>query len=198
MHGTQAIVLKIGGSLIKHAPDIIRTIKDSQRDILIIPGGGVFADEIREQGVIGTAAHFMAIAAMDQYGWLLSTYGIPVTITPAFGTGPRILLPYDHMLQVDPLPHSWDITSDTISAYFAHLLSVSLILLKSLDYIQTQERQVTNLFPGMVTHDLDPAFIPYVFDNHISGHIIRGSDNARLADLLRGKQVPGTIFGGTI
>ncbi len=63
-------------------------------------GRGVFADEIREQGVIGTAAHFMAIAAMDQYGWLLSTYGIPVTITPAIGTGPRILLPYDHMLQL--------------------------------------------------------------------------------------------------
>ena len=106
------MVPKIEGSLIEHAPMIVRDIRENGRDILVIPGGGIFADVVREKEISDTAAHFMAIAAMDQYGWLLSTYGLPVTWTPLMSGSPAILLPYHHMMDADPLPHSWDITSD--------------------------------------------------------------------------------------
>lgn len=198
MHQDQAVVIKIGGSLIEHAPGIIREIRDADLTALIIPGGGLFADAVREREVSDTAAHFMAIAAMDQYGWMLSTYGVPVTTDPAMCRHPRILLPYMHLFRTDPLPHSWDITSDTISAYYAGILSSPLIILKSLEYIQTPEGQVKNLLPGMITSDLDPAFIPYIFEHGIRGQVILGSDCARLTRLLRGEEVPGTCFGGTI
>lgn len=194
----QALVLKIGGSLIGHAPMIVRVIRESGRDILVIPGGGIFADVVREKEISDTAAHFMAIAAMDQYGWLLSTYGLPVTWTPLMSGSPAILLPYHHMMDADPLPHSWDITSDTISAFYAGLLSVPLVILKSLDHIRTSDGPATALMPGMVTDDLDPAFIPYVTKEQVRGFILRGSDHARLAGFLRGEEVPGTYFGGTI
>lgn len=76
------LIIKIGGSLMDHAAGIIRTIRESERNILIIPGGGIFADAVRQKEISDTAAHFMAIAAMDQYGWLLSSYGMPVTHEP--------------------------------------------------------------------------------------------------------------------
>lgn len=197
MRKGQAVVIKIGGSLIEHGPEIIRTIRDSDRKVLIIPGGGIFADTVRQTNVSDTAAHFMSIAAMDQYGWLLSTFGIPVTTKPAINRT-QILLPYTHLMKTDPLPHSWDITSDTISAYYANLLSSPLIILKSIDYIREGDNPVSRLTEGMVTCDLDPAFIPYIFSYGISGQIIRGSDIMRLARLLDGDKVPGTSFGSTI
>lgn len=194
----QALVLKIGGSLIEHAPMIIRTIRESGRSILIIPGGGVFADAVRQKNISDTAAHFMAIAAMDQYGWLLSSYGLPVTRYPVIRESPAILLPYGHLMETDPLPHSWDITSDTISASYARLLSVPLVILKSLDYIRASDGPVPALTPGMVSGDLDPAFVPYVTEHQVRGFILRGSDHARLAGFLRGEEVMGTRFGATI
>lgn len=181
-----------------HAAGIIGTIRESERNVLIIPGGGIFADAVRQKEISDTAAHFMAIAAMDQYGWLLSSYGMPVTHEPVMKRVPHIFLPYNHLVHTDPLPHSWDITSDTISAYYACLLSLPLLLLKSVDYIRTSEGAVLILKPGMETEDLDPAFIPYIFEHHIRGYIIRGSDYARLAGFLRGEAVMGTGFGGTI
>lgn len=198
MHDDQPVVMKIGGSLIEHAREIIRTIGESRREVLIIPGGGIFADAVRERGVFDTAAHFMAIAAMDQYGWLLSTYGIPVSTEPIRKGSTHILLPYTHLLKTDPLPHSWDITSDTISAYYASLLSLPLIILKSIDNIRTLEGPVERLQSGMISDDIDPAFIPYISAHEISGLIIRGSDPARIAAALRGDEVLGTRFGSTI
>ncbi len=192
------LIIKIGGSLIEYASGIIRTIRESKRNVLIIPGGGIFADLVRQKEISDTAAHFMAIAAMDQYGWVLSSYGMPITHEPVMTGVPYIFLPYSHLVHTDPLPHSWDITSDTISAYYARLLSVPLLLLKSVDYIRASEGAVLMLKPGMETDDLDPAFIPYIFDHHIEGYIIRGSDYARLAGFLRGDAVMGTGFGGTI
>ena len=192
------MLIKIGGSLTDHARMITRIIRESGRDLLIIPGGGTFADAVRQRDVAGTAAHFMAIAAMDQYGWLLSANGLPVTREPVMAGEPVIFLPYNHVVKTDPLPHSWSITSDTISAYYASMLSVPLLILKSIDYIRDPDGEVPVLLPGMVTRDLDPAFIPYVTRYHVSGFILCGSDHARLAAFLRGEDVPGTIFGSTI
>ncbi|WP_373838897.1 uridylate kinase [Methanospirillum sp.] len=194
----QALVLKIGGSLIEHAPMIIRIVRESGRDLLIIPGGGIFADIIRQKRISDTAAHFMAIAAMDQYGWFLSSCGMSVTREPIMTGEPTIFLPYDHLVRTDPLPHSWDITSDTISACYAGLLSLPLLILKSVDYIRDPGGEVSVLLPGMETRDLDPAFIPYITRHQVSGFILRGSDHARLAAFFRGEDVPGTSFGGTI
>ena len=50
----------------------------------------------------------------------------------------------------------------------------------------------------MITDDLDRAFIPYIYSNKVSGMIIQGSDSAILSAVLKGKEVPGTIFNGTI
>ncbi len=77
------IVLKIGGSLFDSARELLKWVADEERDVLVVPGGGAFADKVRD--VYGTttlsddAAHWMALLAMDQYGYYLSDgTGIPL------------------------------------------------------------------------------------------------------------------------
>ena len=73
-------VLKIGGSLAKKPYSLIRLTKvlvdlAKTKNILIVPGGGGFADNVRlyyqKFNLSEESAHKMAILAMDQYGYLL-------------------------------------------------------------------------------------------------------------------------------
>jgi aspartokinase-like uncharacterized kinase len=113
---------------------------------LVVPGGGAFADAVRDHyrryRLGETTAHHMALLAMDQYGCLLSDL-IPdsVLVTDllsarrAAETGQTpILLPSALLVQADPLPHSWQVTSDSIAAWVAGLARARrLILLKNVD-----------------------------------------------------------------
>lgn len=102
------IVIKLGGSLMPYAGKLLfallsemdntgfQTEEGLQEQIAIVPGGGVFADTIREVyekyhtshefqesddrcGLTQEAAHNMAILAMEQYGHFLSGIsGIPL------------------------------------------------------------------------------------------------------------------------
>ena len=125
------------GSLCRQVPAIVPSCRETKRPLLIVPGGGPFANAVREIRVDGDAAHWMAIAAMEQYGWYIASYGIPSTGALAIPDRPTVLLPYRCMREHDPLPHSWDVTSDTIAAWVAGMLGLDLLLLKSVDgYLQ--------------------------------------------------------------
>ncbi|MEA1908566.1 MAG: amino acid kinase, partial [Euryarchaeota archaeon] len=74
------IVIKIGGSLIGNARNLIHILNDyaltEDERILIVPGGGIFADTVRTASeaydISDEAAHWMAILAMDQYAHYLT------------------------------------------------------------------------------------------------------------------------------
>jgi aspartokinase-like uncharacterized kinase len=116
--------------------------------IVVIPGGGPFADLVRAEHhrhefTEGTA-HRMAILAMDQYGLLLgdlSPRALTVSrlnaIAPALRSGRLpIFLPSRSLLRRDPFNPSWDVTSDSIAAYFSALVRAkALLLLKDVDGI---------------------------------------------------------------
>ena len=73
-------VIKVGGSLGRGTclPELGARLDELGRRyrLLVVPGGGVFADAVREQdkkfGLRSGTAHWMAILAMDQYGHLLA------------------------------------------------------------------------------------------------------------------------------
>lgn len=144
-------VLKLGGAICRD-PAALRLALDAigrvaaQRPLLVVPGGGAFADQVRraqrEDGFSDDAAHWMAILAMDQVAHLIADQlaGAKIVTRPAdalaahaAGTIP-VLAPYAWIHAIDALPHSWDVTSDSIAAVVAgDLAARELILLKPVD-----------------------------------------------------------------
>jgi 5-(aminomethyl)-3-furanmethanol phosphate kinase len=149
---TAGVVIKIGGALIRDPIALAMVCEDlatlrSGARVVLVPGGGPFADTVRDTdrtiGLGSDAAHWMAILAMDQYAHLLEDRIPRVTLTgdpdhlstemAAAWRGGHIpvLAPYRWLRRADPVPHSWDATSDSIAAWIAITLRAAhLVLLK--------------------------------------------------------------------
>ena len=141
-------VLKVGGGLLATSGAFMRTVNAIARAarrhrILIVPGGGPFADQIREidlqRPLPASEAHWRAILAMEQYGALLANHipaarlvESPTQIARALAEGELpVLAPHQWLRGDDPLPHSWDVTGDSIAAWVAGELGVRhLVLIK--------------------------------------------------------------------
>ena len=129
-------VVKLGGGLlayIEHCDAALATIAAAARAhrLLIVPGGGPFADTVRavdgRLSLSDDAAHWMAVLAMDQYAHLIAARlagGVlvaePCEIAAALAEGHvPVLAPTRWLREADPLPHTWDVTSDSIAAWIA-------------------------------------------------------------------------------
>lgn len=140
-------LVKLGGSLL--ASDVRPLLGAlaglaSARRLAVLPGGGPFADAVRaalQRHPAGdSAAHWMAILAMDQHAQLLagleprSRLCVCADEVEAAAADGRlaVLAPYAWLRAADPLPHSWDVTSDSLAAWLAARLDARrLLLLKS-------------------------------------------------------------------
>lgn len=189
------LVMKIGGSLMDDLDPILHSLQRSGLAVLIVPGGGRFARLAREIAVSDESAHWMAIAAMEQMGWYIASKGVnPVTLL-RIPSRLEVLLPYTLLQKTDPLPHSWDITSDTISAWIASRLSLPLVVLKSVDGIRSGGILQDRVSANLPTDDVDPCFIRYVLASKVKTMVINGRAPDRLKLLLDGGRVPGTTIG---
>jgi aspartokinase-like uncharacterized kinase len=158
------VVVKMGGSLYDRVPDLVPVLLASGRPLFIVPGGGMFADAVRKSRVDDNSAHWMAIAAMDQYGWFIASQGIMATALLQAPDRPVVFLPYCSMRQHDPLPHTWDVTSDSIAAWVADILGLNLLLLKSVDGILENDSLMKHVNIPVKTEVVDPFFIPFVLE----------------------------------
>jgi hypothetical protein len=140
------VVVKVGGSLAAY-PEKLRSLCaklseiSKKQKLLIVPGGGEFADIVREYdekfALSCITSHKMAILGMDQYGLLLSDLtpnSCPVNslkeAKKASDSGKLpVFLPSHLMLNEDPLENSWDVTSDSITIYIAEKLGIGKVLL---------------------------------------------------------------------
>lgn len=194
---TRPLIVKVGGSLYNQIPDLIPVIKASKRPLLLIPGGGPFADLVRRVKVDNDTAHWMAVSAMEQYGLFIASFGISTTdfiITPLTTT---VFLPYRYLRLTDPLPHTWDVTSDTIAAWVAHALHLDLLILKSVDGIFINGIFQVQVTRPVETDVIDPFFIPFVAQNSVRATIINGTQPERVEKYLKGDLVPHTDIGTT-
>ncbi len=186
-------VVKIGGSLLGSVEGLAEVISSFSREpILVVPGGGPFADHVRSLAVSEEASHWMAIAAMEQYGWYIASFGLEVTEELEIPTSPRVLLPYQVMRERDPLPHTWDVTSDTIAAWIASALQADLVLLKSVDGLFRKgilQHQVREVFS---CDEVDPFFLPYVFSHRVRCIVLNGTTPRSLREYLGNSTVRGT------
>ena len=139
-------VVKLGGGVLAHLDEFATALAmiaaaAGDRRLVVVPGGGPFADLVREvdrrQHLRDSTAHWMAILAMDQYAELIAER-LPgaalVTDGPAIGAALDagripVLAPSRWLREADPLPHSWDVTSDSIAAWMAGALGARRVVL---------------------------------------------------------------------
>lgn len=192
-----ALVVKLGGSLFAHVPELATVFRASARPLFIVPGGGPFADAVRNVQADEDSAHWMAVAAMDQYGWYISSYGMGATTCLREPDRPAVFLPYCSVRWYDPLPHSWEVTSDSIAAWISYVLGLDLLVLKSVDGIFENGSLLKRVTTRTDTDVVDPFFIPFVLEKNVTTTIINGACPGRVGQFLKGDMVPGTRIGTT-
>ncbi|WP_174255662.1 amino acid kinase family protein [Methanosphaerula palustris] len=189
-----ALVVKLGGSLLDQVPRLVKELQRSERSLLLVPGGGPFADQVRALSLDGDEAHWMAIAGMEQFGWYLASQGMEPTDRLSMDRGISVLLPYRLLREEDPLPHTWEVTSDTIAAWVADKLHLDLLLIKSVDRLTIGGRAVDLIEQPDCCKEVDPCLISFVLSHRIPTTIVNGRVAGRVTEYLGGVQIPCTAI----
>jgi 5-(aminomethyl)-3-furanmethanol phosphate kinase len=165
-----ALVLKLGGSLAqgRHLRAWLAVAADQAlRGIIIVPGGGSFADHVRlaqQQLAFGdAAAHRMALLAMEQYAIAmvaleprLSLASSPVVLARRLAQArAAVWRPSLMVLGRPDLPESWGVTSDSLACWLATEIGAArLVLVKSAPPASAEQPAALLAAQGLV----DPAF----------------------------------------
>ena len=210
-------VVKVGGSLAENPASLERLCKElsvlaKAYKILIVPGGGEFADVVRKfdkkYSLSNTVAHKIAILAIDQYGLLLSditpnsyvSYSLKEINNSERGMLP-IFLPSRFMFREDPLEHSWDVTSDTIAAYIAGLLHAKKLILvtdvdgifsenpqKNLDATLVEELSAEELLGWNKITSVDKALPKLLLKTRLDCYVVNGRYPERIKLILENEK----------
>jgi len=132
-------VVKLGGSVVRSGALVpwLEVLASSPRPVIVVPGGGALADEVRscqrDLGFGDAAAHRMALLAMDQLAWAVAG------VRPGFEVGTteqslRAILTRGHVAIWAPsaliagradIEESWRLTSDSLALWLANTLEAS-------------------------------------------------------------------------
>lgn len=185
-------VVKLGGSLLgsPELPHWLETlIRISDGKVVIVPGGGVFADAVREaqqhSGISDSVAHELALIAMDQFGILLAGMNAGlVTASSELEIAERgwqhraiVWLPSKMVLADEGVPKNWQVTSDSLSAWLANKISAEQLILvksKSLDcYSNLASVSAQTLIKDAL---IDSAFIDFLAGAQYEARLVNKSD----------------------
>lgn len=165
-------VIKLGGSLLsseslKEWLSII--VEFGAGKLLIVPGGGIFADKVRDAQqkwkFDDKAAHQMALLAMEQYAHLLQSYAPDLRLSDSTEGIDKAIslnqvpvwLPFKMINTCQNLSANWNITSDSLALWLAdHLNAEHTMLVKSLSSKNLNARQLSE--SAMVDKDF-PEFV---------------------------------------
>jgi aspartokinase-like uncharacterized kinase len=184
-------ILKIGGSLLASdaASRLMRELAAARPEsLLIVPGGGAFADTVRaaqkQHALSDATAHHMALLAMEMVGTILASFAPGFVLaaaseefTSAWQRGlTPVWAPARMVLAATEIPASWDVTSDSLAAWVASRIGAArLILAKSCEVPATKARDPAQLATAGV---VDPAFPGFVLGRAFSWEVAAGLDQA--------------------
>jgi aspartokinase-like uncharacterized kinase len=193
--GPRLAVVKLGGSQATgpHLKDWLTAIAAEAGSIAIVPGGGPFADAVRTaqaaMGYDGRAAHVMALMAMAQFGCALQSLNPALTLA---GSRSAILhalkerkVPVwspERMTCAAALPETWELTSDSLSAWLAGALGAGRLVLIKHGHFDAETVDARDLAARGV---VDPLFPRYLKESGVRAWLAGPIDSARLAEGLR-------------
>lgn len=166
-------VIKLGGSLLGSPTlqkwlDLVHRYSDGK--IIIVPGGGEFADAVRNMqkkiGFDDETAHLMALKAMDQTALTfkamqpqLALAETDLEIAQRGWQHRGILWQPSRMVSVNSqLPATWNLTSDSIAAWLAQRLEATHLLV--VKCTQPQQKNIT--YDALAqTGIVDKCFVEY-------------------------------------
>ena len=212
------MLVKIGGSItekgtykqIKSLGICLFDIFSKFKKFAIIPGGGIFAEEIRKMQVKekydDELAHWLAIDAMDLHGYFLKNF-IPkseiyeinfLKFQNSFSdfyakNKIPILSVFEFMKKHSVLEHSWNTTSDAITIEIAAFLGIKEVLfLKDVDGIFREEK-ITEKISVKELSKLNnmpfDRFTPSLLERYeIRSYLINGFYPDRVFNFFKGKR----------
>jgi 5-(aminomethyl)-3-furanmethanol phosphate kinase len=196
--GKSMWVVKIGGSLLgspelKQWLSLVAQHGDGQ--VVIVPGGGVFADAVRsaeaKTSLSARGAHRLAVLAMDQYAHLLADIEPNLVLASSeLELAERswqhrgiIWLPSSMVLSDTTIPESWDVTSDSLAAWLASKLDAKhLLLVKSMNTDHLRKHDATYTLQTLVADGvLDKAFPDFVTQHAFSTWLFHKTNSREFA-----------------
>ncbi|XSG82740.1 MAG: uridylate kinase [Methyloligella sp. ZOD6] len=176
------VIVKLGGSIVRSGDleSWLDAIAAAPCPIVVVPGGGALADEVRAtQSALGfgdPAAHRMALLAMDQLAWAVAglrpdfTVGDSETALMESLDQNRVAVwaPFAHVANRPEIAPSWAITSDSLALWLAGRLAAKrCYIVKSIERRQgvtgaaalASEGIVDEAFPEMFRQAGVPTFL---------------------------------------
>jgi dihydroneopterin aldolase len=198
------LVVKLGGSTAYHVEmeSWIAAIAQATMPLVLVPGGGPFADRVRDaqpkMRFSDRAAHFMAVLAMEQMGLALAE--MHPRLVPARSLADieaalsdakiPVWLPYELLRGARDIPEDWDMTSDSLSAWLAGRVGASsLLLIKQTDALADNVQELAEM--GIVDR-----LLPQMLGGS-SLHIAGPRALANAGRVLAAGGVPGAVVGRT-
>ena len=158
---------------------------------MLVPGGGIFAEQVRKAQkkwqFDDKTAHCMALLAMHQYAHLLQSMQPELVLVDSVNRINKTLkkrkipvwMPYKAMVSCTELPVSWDTSSDSLALWLANKLGAKcLLLIKSRPSEEYNIRQLSE--QGL----LDKAFPDLAEKATPTVWWLTGQDMLKLSELL--------------
>jgi aspartokinase-like uncharacterized kinase len=193
-HRAPLTVVKLGGSLVesKRLASILSIVGDARARIVVVPGGGTFADAVRQAqkdfDIPVAVAHRMALLAMHQTGLMMAALN-PRLKTEESLSGIRraaasgaipVWLPYKLTAPDRMITPDWSTTSDALAARLAERLGgIPVVLVKS-----CRIAPQTSLAALTRASIVDAAFKSIVTRARLSWRVLGAGDESELAALL--------------
>jgi aspartokinase-like uncharacterized kinase len=192
----KAWAIKIGGSLyaskyLTQWLGILHQVTGTK--IIIIPGGGPFADQVRQAdekfSLNHIQVHNMAVMAMQQYGNMLASLSPDliaansIDVIYAAWEASKVVIwePYEMVRDECELEKSWQVTSDSLAVWLASKLKINnLLLVKS----TKQVLKKTSLSALTASKCIDPGLQKLATNYHINIHFLHKSKSSDLLDTL--------------
>jgi 5-(aminomethyl)-3-furanmethanol phosphate kinase len=195
-------VVKLGGShaFAPHLGDWLDALAACGGRVVVVPGGGPFADAVRlaqERLAFGDgAAHHMALLAMEQFGCALASLGRGMTLSRSLAAIRQALRarlvpvwsPTAMVLAAAGIPASWDVTSDSLAAWLAGRLRCRrLLLVKHMESLPAGGGVQELAAAGIV----DAAFAAFLGASGADAFIVGPADHAAAARAIRSGTAAG-------